>query len=208
MKLMSIPEIKKEDLIDTDENKPIEEQESIQEKEPATQPQQESMSIPRKNIRELTEEERKFLITEAKEGKENELYKVTFCKNGTVKITKRKEKKPSVSQKFLKENTETHLPELKMSPLSNEQLLMEHVINLEAQFATLKQKHKKLKKSYKQLSRDIYIDDEEIATPATNIEEDKVLHEEPVHEQEQIQSRLPKMKASGWRQRMINNLSY
>ena len=43
MKLMSIPEIKKEDLIDTDENKPIEEQESVQEKEPATQPQQEPL---------------------------------------------------------------------------------------------------------------------------------------------------------------------
>ena len=210
LKIMSISQIKKEDLIDIDENKPIEEQELKEEKESDAPQQSYPVSVPRKNIRELTEEERQFLIKEAKEGKENELYKVTFCKNGVVKIVKRKEKKPSVSQKFIKENTDSRVQGLKTSTLSNEQLLMEHVINLEAQFATLKEKHKKLKKSYKQLSKDIYIDEDEISTPVTNHEVNKVVQEEtpPQIEQVQPQTRFPKMKASGWRQKMMNNLGY
>ena len=68
--------------------------------------------------------------------------------------------------------------------------------------------------TYKQLHHDIYIDDEEIgATPEpSQIQDDP--KPEPVNEtiQEQpqsfTQSRLPKMRASGWRQRMINNLGY
>ena len=170
-------EIRKEDLIDTSENKAIEDQESVQESkdEITIEPtqKQEPYRVPKKNIRELTNDEREFLVKEARQGINNEFYKVTFCKNGCTKITK---KKPQ------------------------------------------KMKHKKLKKSYKQLHHDIYIDDEEIGTtpePSQIQEESK---SEPIHEtnhetnyeqsQSFSQSRIPRMKASGWRQKMINNLGY
>ena len=52
---------------------------------------------------------------------------------------------------------------------------MEHVIGLESQLATLKQKHKKLKHNYKSLYQDVYVDDTELTqsnsinmTPTTN----------------------------------------
>ena len=214
-------EIRKEDLIDTSENKAIEDQESVQESkdEITIEPtqKQEPYRVPKKNIRELTNDEREFLVKEARQGINNEFYKVTFCKNGCTKITKKKPQKMSVSQKFIKDSGDK-APESKLSRLSNEQLLFEHVINLESQFATLKEKHKKLKKSYKQLHHDIYIDDEDIGTtpePSQIQEESKP---EPIYEtiQEQpqsssqsfTQSRIPKMRASGWRQKMINNLGY
>ena len=212
-------EIRKEDLIDTSENKAIDDQElppsQDSKDEIIIEPtqKQEPYRVPRKNIRELTNDEREFLVKEARQGINNEFYKVTFCKNGCTKITKKRPQKMTVSQKLIKDNGDK-VPESKLSRLSNEQLLFEHVINLESQFATLKEKHKKLKKSYKQLHHDIYIDDEDIgATPEpSQIQDDP--KPEPVNEtiQEQpqsfTQSRLPKMRASGWRQRMINNLGY
>ena len=212
-------EIRKEDLIDISENKPIEENEQDidQEEQPAPAPaqRQEPYRVPRKNIRELTNEEREYLIKEARQGINNEFYKVTFCKNGCTKITKKKPQKLSVSQKLIKDNNDK-ASESRVSHLSNEQLLFEHVINLESQLAALKQKQKKLKKSYKQLSQDIYVDDEEIGTtpePSQIQEEPKPVQQiqrEPVQEQQQprTQLSLPKMRASGWRQRMINNLGY
>ena len=212
-------EIRKEDLIDISENKPIEENEQdIEQEEQSATAQvqrQEPYRVPRKNIRELTNEEREYLIKEARQGINNEFYKVTFCKNGCTKITKKKPQKLSVSQKLIKDSGDK-APESRVSHLSNEQLLFEHVINLESQLAALKQKQKKLKKSYKQLSQDIYVDDEEIGStpePSQIIEEPKPVQQVPLEQvQEQQQSRtqlsLPKMRASGWRQRMINNLGY
>ena len=210
-------EFRKEDLIDTSENKAIEDQELIQEptqEETPVQTQvQEPYRVPRKNIRELSNEEREFLVKEARQGINNEFYKVTFCKNGCTKITKKKPQKMTVSQKLIKDSGD-RAPESKVSRLSNEQLLFEHVINLESQFATLKEKHKKLKKSYKQLHHDIYIDDEDIGTapePSQIQEEPKPEPiQEPIQEQPKLftQTHIPKMKASGWRQKMINNLGY
>lgn len=202
-------DIRKEDLIDVNDNKPIEEVETPDSK-PQTEEQaieEESIAdIPLKNINKLTKDERNILIEQAKKGIENENYKVVFCKNGNTKITKRKQNQ-TISQQFINN---------KSSMLTNEQLLMEHVINLEAQIATMRQKQKRLKKSYKQMYQDVYIDDD-----ATGyVEQQQPQQPQEINEQkqndstnvdtsygveQQSRSHIPKMRTGGWRQRLINN---
>ena len=115
-------------------------------------------AVPQKKVSELSEDEKNILIDEAKQGIENEFYKVKLFKNGNAHIT---QKKLTKSQKFIKANEtnqdKVEIPKVKF--LTNDQLLMEHIINLEASFQKLKGKHKKLKKRYNELEGYLLNDD-------------------------------------------------
>ena len=235
--------IRKEDLIDINENKPIDNvdvddannanvsSEANVTTEANSADVKTTIEIPLKNISKLTNEEKAYLINEAKNGIDNKFYKVSFCKNGNIKITKRKVPKQSMSEKIISNNTSNYT---KQAPtMSNEQLLFEHVINLESQIATLRQKHKNLKKSYKQIYQDVYIDDDEdqiqtqVDIPQTSNElqddTDKVCslqgtnnssqHEMVTNENNAyippnngLQRSIPRMRTGGWRQRLMNRL--
>ena len=235
--------IRKEDLIDINENKPIDNvdvddannanvsSEANVTTEANSADVKTTIEIPLKNISKLTNEEKAYLINEAKNGIDNKFYKVSFCKNGNTKITKRKVPKQSMSEKIISNNTSNYT---KQAPtMSNEQLLFEHVINLESQIATLRQKHKNLKKSYKQIYQDVYIDDDEdqiqtqVDIPQTSNElqddTDKVCslqgtnnssqHEMVTNENNAyippnngLQRSIPRMRTGGWRQRLMNRL--
>ena len=195
-------ELQPTDLIDTSDNKPIEEEQETQETHKQIGP---------KRIKDLTNEERSIIINNAKNGIDNEYYKVQMCKNGSSRITKKKPAKGSTSDKLIK----NHGP-----GLSTEQLLMEHVIGLETQLATMRQKQKRLKGKYKQLYQDIYIEDEDITnqsstinntTAATNNDlNPSIPNTQPQEEPEQVsQSELqqnsisfPTIKRRGWRARI------
>lgn len=205
--------IRKEDLIDINENKAIDSIENNEVEEPApeapvvpeTSETQNTIEVPLKNVSQLTNEERTFLINEAKKGIDNKFYKVNFCKNGSTKITKRRAPKQSMAEKFISKSNVNFVPQA--PTMSNEQLLFEHVINLESQMATLRQKHKKLKKSYKQIYQDVYIDDEDqaIEQPAEQTNENTTVNEIP-QTPIPVQRTLPRIRGAGWRQRLINNL--
>ena len=107
----------------------------------------------KKKVKDLTTEERMVLINEAKNGIENPFFKVQFYKNGNSRIIKRKQPIQQTSEKIIK---------TKAPSLTTEQLLMEHVIGLESQLATMKQKQKKLKRKYNSLYQDIYVDVDEV----------------------------------------------
>ena len=62
-----------------------------------------------------------------------------------------------------KDNEQFVKPEKKY--LSNEQLLMEHIIELNTQMNKLKNKQKKLKNKYKGIKRDLYVDVDENDEP-------------------------------------------
>ena len=195
-------ELQPTDLIDTSDNKPIEEEQETQETHKQIGP---------KRIKDLTNEERSIIINNAKNGIDNEYYKVQMCKNGSSRITKKKPAKESTSDKLIK----NHGP-----GLSTEQLLMEHVIGLETQLATMRQKQKRLKGKYKQLYQDIYIEDEDITnqsstinntTAATNNDlNPSIPNTQPQEEPEQVsQSELqqnsisfPTIKRRCWRARI------
>ena len=138
------------ELIDVQENKPriTHDEEATISEEPKSSTQR---RIPLKQVSKLTEDEKAYLIDLYRKGEEDDLYKVYFYKNGTHKIVKKKQ-----APKY---NTAKRMLEAQKPTMTNEQILMEHVIDLETKFATLYQKHKKLKKNYKSLQDDIYYED-------------------------------------------------
>ena len=161
-------DIKPEDLIDTSENKPLEQEpkEEIIEEEKEER-EEKPLDIKRKPIRELTQEEKEYLINLYKNGGEDANFKVKFHKNGNYSILKRNERKQTTSERVI-ENSQNGKPQKensKIKYLSTQDLLMEHVIDLESKYAYLEAKHKSLKKKYKQMKQDIYEDDEDIGIP-------------------------------------------
>ena len=149
-------DIKPEEILDTSRNEPITEnpkEGGIFKVDSPELEVEESPQIKASKVKDLTVEEKARLISEAKNGVENPFFKVKFYKNGSSRIIKRKQPVEQTSTKIINKNS---------SSLTTEQLLMEHVIGLESQLATLKQKHKKLKKNYKSLYQDVYVDEEEI----------------------------------------------
>ena len=145
--------IEPSDLIDTQENKPkISESDNIHD-DLTAKPKQVYKKIEIKQVSKLTDDEKSYLIDLYKNGGEDDNYKVYFYRNGTNKIVRKKQPP--------KYNTTKRLLETQKQAMTTEQILMEHVIDLEAKYATLYQKHKKLKKSYKTLHEDIYCDSDE-----------------------------------------------
>ena len=145
------------------------------------------MNIEAKSVSKLTEEEKNYLINLYKNGGEDEHFKVTFCKNGSNRIAKKKQQKEQLSTKLIgNENKKPVQNSVSNRSLTNEQLLMEHVIDLEAKFVTLQQKHKKLKKYYKSMHEDIYAEDNDLANEVQPIQTE-AFHEaelEAEHENE------------------------
>ena len=155
-------DLESSELIDTSENKPkIDTNDDIEtsDKQTNAQASQSQRVIESKTVSKLTNEEREYLINLYKNGGEDTNFKVTFLKNGNNRITRRKQQQ-SLSSKLLSNSDNAKYS--KQPSLTNEQLLLEHVIDLETKFATLQQKHKKLKKYYKSLHEDIYIDENDI----------------------------------------------
>ena len=127
-----------------------------------------------KDVKKLTSEEREQIISNFKNGIDNEFYDVKTLKNGTTRIVKKKNKSQSLSNKLIsglcpadrsssKDNEQFVKPERKY--LSNEQLLMEHIFELNTQMNKLKNKQKKLKNKYKGIKRDLYVDVDENDEP-------------------------------------------
>ena len=108
---------------------------------------------------DLTQKDKDYLLECARNGIQNDKFDVKMFKNGNHKIVLHKGEKKSVAQKTI---------ETKRDRLTNDQLLMEHVIDLESRFKVMEMKHKKLKRKYKNLKQDLYIDadEEETAAPA------------------------------------------
>ena len=231
-------DISPEQFIDLSENKPIEDR---REGASAGTPHEDSsqavahdqsspsgFEIKATRVKDLTTEERLRLVSDAKNGVENKYFKVHFTKNGSSRITKRKQPVEQTAERVIKQYTPS---------LTTEQLLMEHVIGLESQLATLRQKHKKLKKSYKSMYQDVYVDDENAydarappseevvqsnsssTTPTTNalndMQDNMVNNNECLHGVQQApsspgfaqqQNIFGKNKSNGWRARIAANM--
>ena len=124
-------------------------------------------------VKNLKKDERKKIIQDYEAGVENPWFKVQQLKNGSVRIIKR-------SNPLTGDNTETKISEKYTGKrLTNEQLLMEHIIDLEKRYETMRLKHKKLKKRYNRLENDLFESDDEVPAaevPAeTNSERDEVI---------------------------------
>ena len=156
--------------------------------------------IPAKSINELTEEERKILIDNARAGIDNPNFNVKLFKNGNARICKAK--KPTLSQQIISNNGERVFSNTTAKGfardevhdgrvyMTDNQLMWEHIFELENKYNTLYTKHKKLKAKY----NDLYIEDEDLPVRQMPTYEQyqeenpsslRSSTEEPVYEQQQ-----------------------
>ena len=169
-------ETTEEIILDLNEN--INENKKDEVKEEVKKP--EPKIIPAKRIDELTDEERKILIDNERAGIKNPYYNVKLFKNGNVRICKAK--KPTLSQQVISNNGEREIRNTNGNNgkvyMTDNQLMWEHIFELENKYNTLYTKHKKLKAKY----NDLYIEDEDLISRQNSVYEQK---QEPVHEEQE-----------------------
>lgn len=94
--------------------------------------------------KKLTFDDRMMLIQSTNAGFEQPNYSIKKMSNGNYRITKKKVATPTLSQSVIKGASSTN-PNERNLHLSNEQLMFEHVLDLNKRFDELRYKHKKLK---------------------------------------------------------------
>lgn len=157
----------------------------IENQEPENQPQKTTSKEPQtkvKDISKLTLEERAKIISDARNGIPSEHYDVIVLKNGNTRIVKKKIKTPSLSNRLINEQKQ-EVNNSKKLYMSDNQLMMEHIIELNNQVNKLMTKQKKLKKKYKTLKYDIYEDVDE--NQITQEPKQEQIKQEPTQETKQ-----------------------
>ena len=176
--------------------------------------------IPAKRIDELTDSDKKILIDNARKGIDNPYFDVKLFKNGNTRICKKK--KPTVSNQAVISNGERTVKnqsgEQKVYMTDN-QLIWEHLFELETKYNNLYRKHKKLKSRY----NDLYIEDEPVnilssandrVAEKANVDEpnnEPVQNEHEPVQHEQVQqpqkSYLP-LRSGNWRASLMQNKNF
>lgn len=127
------------------------------------------------------------------EGIDQPYFDVKQFKNGNFKIIKKKPKNPSISEKVINSTKNEEEVEEKTSKIyySDNQLIFEHIIELNQKIDKLMTKQKKLKKKYQTLQNDIYVDDSDEITEIKEDEFDppKVTPKRPNLSPQKIQTR-------------------
>ena len=199
-----------DDKDDGDKNK---NDEPVKDEKPKLKPA--TKFVDRKQVVDLTDEEKALIVNNARNGLEQPYFDVKFFKNGKYRIIKKKTTAPTVSQKVI---TNTSTPEKeKKSFYTDNQILFEHIIELNAKVDKLMTKHKKLKRKYQSLQNDIYAEDEDVVVPqqikepeqevVENKDENKnevvneVVNEPSTQQQQQIQQPVYN-KRNNWRTRL------
>ena len=115
-------------------------------------------------VKSLSKAQRQKLLDEYDAGVENEYFKLHRLKNGTMRITRRTNPLTGGA------STEAKINEKYTGKrLTTEQLLLEHVLDLERKYEIMRQKHKKLKKRYNKLEDDIFDSDSDEPIEAESI---------------------------------------
>ena len=143
-------------------------------------------NISSKSVKQLSKSERSRLISDFENGTENPYFKVMRMKNGSIRVTKRREpllEDASKANESANQRIERKLPNSSGKRLTNEQLLMEHIIDLETRYERMRMKHKKLKKRYNALENTIFEDDELVNEPVVEKDVEEPVVEEPVVEE-------------------------
>ena len=114
-----------------------------------------TLSTLSKPVNKLTDAERTAIIEASKSGVADLGYRVANVRDGSIRIIKKKPTQSIASNsvanggKININGNEVHL--------TNDQLLFQHIIDLETKYTKMQMKHKKLKGKYKNLYDDIYL---------------------------------------------------
>ena len=180
----------KEDNQDSTQDTPLE-QSSME--SPKTKPNKTPKFVDKKLIKDLNDDERNLILSNFRAGIDQPYFDVKVFKNGSSKIIKKKVTVPSTAQKVICSNEQ-----LKTQPsdqkvfYSDNQLLFEHIIELNSKVDKLMAKHKKLKRRYQSLQNDLYVEDDDVEQPVNQIpnEPSEDQPNEPVIEQVNEPARL------------------
>ena len=188
--------------IKTNENKPEDSKETLH--EVATK------QIENKPIDQLTDLEKQTIIQNARNGIDNQYYSVKLFKNGNTRICKKK--KPAVSESIVNSGGKREVQGQQVY-FTDQQLIWEHLFELERNYAKLYGKHKKMKARY----NDLIYEPEDVIKPEIHedvkpeIKEDIKPIEEvkpEVHKEQQIQSKPQQIKRGNWRSQLMNSNFY
>ena len=117
-------------------------------------------SVPDKFVKDLTSDERTLILKNYVDGKENDNFTVHQLKNGSLSIKrKRTGKVKSLDDAVIKNVTNTSNKSGRN--MTNEQMLIQNIIDMEKRLEKESLKRKLLKRKYKKMKSDIYVDDEE-----------------------------------------------
>ena len=201
------------DLVDKDDGENEKTNEPVNDEQP--KPKVAKKFVERKQIVDLTDDEKALIVANARNGLDQPYFDVKLFKNGKYRIIKKKETAPTVAQKVI---TNSSTPEKeKKAYYSDNQLLFEHIIELNAKVDKLMTKHKKLKRKYQSLQNDIYADEDEISVPQTikepepvNVEVKNEVNDEPPVQQPVHQQQPPLIPKPAYNKRMNwrSSLSY
>ena len=171
-------EMKNNDVVENEVNN-AEQSSAETHTEPPAEPTTKPPAIPEyasKAVKKLNKDERQKLLDGFEQGTEDPYFKVIRMKNGAIRITKRAIPLLKDVQQAVQANSERVekkvLKHAAGSRLTNEQLLMEHIMDLETKFEAMRLKHKKLKRRYNDLESAIYDDADEVgAKPVETVSE-------------------------------------
>ena len=166
--------------------------------------------IENKPIDQLTDLEKQTIIQNARNGIDNQYYSVKLFKNGNTRICKKK--KPAVSESIVNSGGKREVQGQQVY-FTDQQLIWEHLFELERNYAKLYGKHKKMKARY----NDLIYEPEDVIKPEIHedvkpeIKEDIKPIEEvkpEVHKEPQIQSKPQQIKRGNWRSQLTNSNFY
>ena len=167
-----------------------EEQHSGDEQQEVVQPAYKWTSKP---VKQLSKSERDRLIEDFEKGTENVYFKVNRLKNGGYRINKRSNPLVTDATEAPAKTADKISKKYDGKQLTTEQLLLEHMFELERKYEIMRMKHKKLKKRYNKLEDDIFeSDDEQPVEPVQYGVEHEVQEpvEQPIEQPvRQVQSR-------------------
>lgn len=160
--------------------------------------------VENKPIDQLTDSERQMIIQNARNGIDNQYYTVKLFKNGNTRICKKK--KPAVSESIVNSGGKREVQGQQVY-FTDQQLIWEHLIELERNYAKLYGKHKKMKARYNDL---VYEPEPEpIVKEDVKEEEPKPqIKEEPEIKTEPKPQTNPLPQRGNWRSRLINSNFY
>ena len=192
-----VQEVTKEIILDAPQNK-----EDVDETD--STPTVKKATVGKKAICRLTEDERALIIKNHIDGVYQPYFDVKTLDDGTLKIVKKKPKQPTVSQKATTStaNTDHDVPinAAQNKVYYSDSQLFEHIIELNAKVERLMVKHKKLKKRYKALQQDIYVDNEDEDTQDETLAQshDTIPQQKP----KQVFLQPQQVMQHGWRSRL------
>ena len=154
-----------------------------------------------KPVKQLSKSERDRLIEDFEKGTENVYFKVNRLKNGSYRINKRSNPLVTDATEAPAKTAENISKKYDGKQLTTEQLLLEHMFELERKYEIMRMKHKKLKKRYNKLEDDIFeSDDEQPVEPVQYEVEHEREREQPIEQpvkHEQVTFRRPQKRT--WR---------